>query len=297
LAVWMALRAGNALAESKFLRIQDPPSRYTSVAHELLQRRADELSAVGFSSDQIQELKLFATDSEIVTAVDQFIAVASSDILLDISCLPKRIFFPFVRRLMESPKVHNLLVAYTVPEAYGAVLAEDHQALQCLPLFGPAQFPEPQVEVAFIGVGFHPLGLPDLLAPYKQHVAVRLFMPFPPGPPSFQRNWRFIGELRKSLPPHAAEPVRVGAYDVPDVFEHILRETNEARRYAIFAPYGPKPQSLAMCIYAAKTHSPVFYTQPTVYDPRYSTGIKMIGSEPETYVYCIKCEGRDFYEV
>jgi hypothetical protein len=188
-------------------------------------------------------------------------------------------------------------VTYSIPSGYGEILAEDHQTLQHLPLFGPSQFPEPTVDFAFVGVGFSPLGLPELLEPYKRDVDVQLLFPFPPGPPAFQRNWSFIGELKKRLPPNVSDPMRIGAYDVPDVFEHICKLTDSGRKYAVFAPYGPKPVSLAMCLYAIQTAAAVYYTQPTKYNPAYSVGIKRINAEPESYAYCLRIGGRDLYQV
>jgi len=46
-----------------------------------------------------------------------------------------------------------------------------------------------------------------------------------------------------------------------------------------------------MCLYASQTESEVFYTQLTVYDPKYSYGVsKCLG-------YCIKLHGKNLYAV
>lgn len=151
-----------------------------------------------------------ATLPDLVGQVNDFVALSTPSVVLDISSFPKRIFFTFIRRLINSNAVEDLLLTYSVPSGYGEVLSEDHQVLQNLPLFGPTKFPEPTVDHAFVGIGFSPLGLPDLLEPYKHDVDVRLLFPFPPGPPAFQRNWAFVGELKKRLGSGLSDPIRVG---------------------------------------------------------------------------------------
>ena len=83
--------------------------------------------------------------------------------------------------------------------------------------------------------------------------------------------------------------------DTSDAFDILMNMTGDGERRALMAPYGPKPISLAMCIYAIKHKAPVYYTQPRAYHPEYSTGVSKVNSQPEIYAYCLRLEGKDLY--
>ena len=297
LAVWRVLERRGQIGMGSFIEVRDPPSRFSVKLAEALKTRRRELYSITTPSQGVAELDLFAKDSDIVKAADTFVLKAGENVALDITCFPKRLFFPLIRRLLRSKTIKNLILTYSIAASYADILAEDHQTLQHLPLFGPIDLPEAPIDVAFVGIGFSPLGLPELLEPHKREVDVRLLFPFPPGPPAFQRNWSFVGDLTKGLRINFPDPIRVGAYDLPDAFEHICEVSERGVKQAVFAPYGPKPISAAMCLYAIASGSTVYYTQPTTYDPAYSLGVRMVGSEAEIYGYCIRIEGRDLYSL
>ena len=78
--------------------------------------------------------------------------------------------------------------------------------------------------------------------------------------------------------------------------------TNEGHRHAVLAPFGPKPLSLAMCMYGIdcrrrKWPVEIGYTQPTAYSDEYSTGVALRDGEPVIHAYCLKLDGRNLYEV
>src|SRR5947207_322696 len=110
-------------------------------------------------------------------------------------------------------------------------------------------------------------------------------------------SWEFVRRLESGLPRHGNEPIRVHALDVSEAFDHIRSATDNGRRYSILAPFGPKPISVAMGIYAALSKNPVYYTQPRAYNPNYSSGTKRIEGQPQTYGYCVRLEGRDLYKL
>jgi hypothetical protein len=259
--------------------------------------RRQEIRRIGDPTGGVQVHPLLDAHENIVSAVDKFLGLAGSDIIVDISCFPKRFFFPFLKRILAVQSIRNLVVTYTVPaEYYQGTLAEDHRSLAPLPLFGIEEFPEPKPQVAIISIGFVPLGISELVNPDQHGVEFKLLFPFPPGPPNFQRNWRFVAQLEETLPLQS-EPLRVEAYNVPDTFDHIVEITSHGKRPAVFAPYGPKPISLAMCLFAIATGSPVYYTQPQTYHPQYSTGVKKINGSLLSYGYCLRINGRDLYSV
>jgi hypothetical protein len=216
---------------------------------------------------------------------------------VDISSFPKRFFFPFIKRLLAAPQIETLLASYTLPESYPTEsLAEDHVPLAHLPLFGPSSFPEKKIEAVIVAAGFMKLGLSELLDPHKQGVQIYTLLPFPPGLPAFHRNWEFIREIKKTVA-ELPMPTRVEAFDCSDAFDHIYELTDKSRLNSILAPYGPKPLSLAMCLFASATGSVVYYTQPTAYNPDYSLGVKYWDKALACYAYCLKIAGARVYDL
>ena len=296
MSVWEHVRGSEIAGQSLFVEITDQHSRFDALAVELKATQRGKLEAIGLPNPEIPTNPLFDRHENIVAVADRFAAIANPDVILDISCFPKRFFFPFVKRLVSRNQIRNLLVTYTIPGSYfDGTLAEDHRPLANLPLFGSDEYPEPRAEVAIISIGFVPLGITELVDPERQDVEFKFLFPFPPGPPYFQRNWKFVDQLERTLPLRS-EPIRVEANNVSDTFDHIRELTGHGSRAAVFAPYGPKPMSLAMCLYAINTGSPVFYTQPQTYHPRYSTGVRQHDGHPLIYAYCLRLDGRNFYE-
>ena len=89
--------------------------------------------------------------------------------------------------------------------------------------------------------------------------------------------------------------IRIAAYDLCSVFQRIDAITKYGKSPAVFAPYGPKAQSVAMCLHALRYPAEVYFTQPTYYHPEYSTGIALKNGLPMGYSYLIRLDGADFY--
>lgn len=281
-----------------FFEIIDEPSEYTNKSDEKRGRNRKELEKLSNSTVYITTHNLLESSGNIVEGVEQFIKKSGNKVILDISSFPKRFFFPILRLLLENKTLSDIIVTYTVPDKYHeGELAKDPDDFQQLPLFMSVEYPEPVTELAIVGVGFLPFGLPDLLKDAYSSVKVNLFFPFPPGPPNYQRTWEFVRKIEHAQPPKEPREqiFRINAIDASDSFDHILSLTSNGEKKVIFAPYGPKPISLAMCIYATKTSSPVYYTQPRSYHPEYCTGIKYINGLEQTYAYCIRLNNIDFY--
>ena len=297
LSVWEVMRLGGWTRRAQFIEILDSPSRFTKRASELRAEYREQLVSSGINLSQINQHSLFDLTENIVNRIDDFLGLASESVVFDISCYPKRFFFPFLRRLIENPRISDLIVTYSIPQKYfDGVLAEDHKAMSHLPLFGPEEFPEPPTSLAIVGIGFVPLGIAELINDDRNDVEYQLLFPFPPGPPFYYRNWKFLSELQDRLPVHS-DPIRVEAYDVSDTFDHLLKLTNRGSTPAVFAPYGPKPMSLAMCLFASQTKSQVLYTQPTIYHPEYTSGVRRVNDQAVIYAYCIKLAGKNLYSI
>ncbi len=296
--LWEQMHGLHSLGRSLFVRILSERSRFSTEIETMVTNRLVRFGLVGMPSEGVRQMPLFALDEAIVSCIDEFIGIAEPHVIADITAFPKRFFFPFVHRLLSSPKVKTLIVTYSSPERYfDGPLAEDHKSLAPLPLFRAQKVLEPKTELAIIGVGFMPLGLADFLEKYKHQVDVKALFPFPPGPPGYQRNWRFMNALRKDYPQAVKDPIRVEGHDVSDIFDYIVSLTDRGKRKCEFGPFGPKPMSLAMCLFARLTRSVVRYTQPTIYNPHYSSGIRIVDGVPAVHAYCIRVDGRDLYTV
>ncbi len=298
LSAWEVIHKTGGVAQSRFVEIATPQWRFTNLAETLKERIRERRATIAAPSMVDISLDLFSDTADIVKCSDDFVSAAGPDVILDISCFPKRFFFPFIHRLLSSQSIRNLIVTYSVPEAYyEGTLAEDHKPLAHLPLFGIQEFPEPRAEVVVISVGFVPLGVNEIIQPGGQRPEIKLLFPFPPGPPHFQRNWRFLLDLERNVPSVSVSPIRVEAYNVPDAFDRLSEITSGGARKAALAPYGPKPISLSMCLYARTTNTPVFYTQPRLYHPEYSKGLARKNGEPVVFAYLVRINGNDLYSL
>jgi hypothetical protein len=271
----------------KLLKIADPPSRYSSRITEKTEQNYRALhSVLGEILDDPVEHFLFDNDELIASALGFLDSCTSPRSLwLDVTCLPKRFFFLLVKLALRDPRIRDLLVTYTQP-APGRYtdehLAEDPGDAQPLPGFGLVGGDPDELIIA---VGFESLGLPQLLGEYRDKRRLVL-VPFPPGQPYSRRIWQTIMNVGH---PGDANLKRVPALDVFDALGIMMEDTSpdiSLGRPPALAPYGPKPISLAMCLYAVRFGSPVFYTQPRVYHPDYTIGV---GS---SWAYSLKRDGK-----
>jgi len=275
---------------SLFLKIIDPPSKDSEAIKSKID--ANEAILKNISPQcQIEQHELLEPYKKIVDRTNEFIAGSTKNIILDISTFPKRFFFPIVKLLIKA-NLNNLIIAYSTPKQYCSnELSSNPQSWDHLPLFMPVDYPDRSIDIAIVGVGFMPFGLPELLLSNYNATPVKFLFPFPPGPPNYQRTWDFVRKIEKSFSFKPSDNIiRLDANNMPDAFEYIARETSNGAKNAIFAPYGPKPISLAMCIHSVLNNSLVYYTQPTHYSPEYSTGIK------DTFAYTIVIESKQLYQ-
>ena len=138
-----------------------------------------------------------------------------------------------------------------------------------------------------------------------------MMFPFPPGPPGIARNWKFVERLelsirsdndtRESMELAGIEHLHLGALDLPQNFSALKRITDDGARTSLVAPYGPKPVSLAMCLFALaaetanKPEVPAYYSQPTRYALDYTTGVRASGGAPIVYGYPTRLNSRELY--
>lgn len=254
------------------------------------------------------ESRLDASLDDIDSTIEEAVS-KSKDIILDISSMPKRWFFYIVRQLYLNAEVRNLICVYTSGSKYAATLSENPEAMRALPGFA-ATIEQVEYEYAFIGIGFQALSMFPLFGD-RRTKHVHMLFPFPPGPPGISKNWEFVEQLERQVATDSPPPThkdrivfdQVSAHDVSQAFDAMISITDHANHPALLAPYGPKPISLAMCLFALaadeanKSDVPAFYTQPKRYDLNYTKNAALTESGIETWAYALKLDGKQLYSV
>lgn len=297
------LSGHGAQEKSLIFRIEDAPSRFYTEVERKTGLKEQDFTSLGVLGSEIRNHKLLGRHGGPLNDAMEFISNPSlENLIVDISSLPKKFFFFIIRKILEQPeRLKNVIVTYTEPGSYCfESLAENPEAWNPLPGFLPPR-KEPDNKVLFIGLGFEPLGLPELYSSgLFSSAKIRLLFPFPADPTGVARNWDFA-RLLEPVPGNASANIeRVDARNVPDTFDKLVSLSEHGQIYSILAPFGPKPMSLAMCLFAsahsARENNPsVFYTQPTVYNPNYSSGVKIVDDKPMVNAYCIRLNGNNLY--
>lgn len=276
-----------------YINIIPPISIFQEKQNEEQLKNYNYLINNGIKKDQIIDIPLHGNIDSFLRPLEEYMSIGNGNYILDISSFPKRFFFPILKRIMQNKKLQNLIVTYTKPEKYTKEeLSWDPSDWNHIPTFMSNDFRESKVDIAIIAVGFVPLGLPKLLVGKYIDAEVKLLFPHPPGPPHYQRNWEFVRKIVDSYPRLTLNDMqRVHALDCSDSFDMLCNLTNDGKYNSILAPYGPKPISLAMALFAISTGVPIYYTQPNYYAHDYSSGTK------ETYGYWVVNSGENLYSL
>jgi hypothetical protein len=272
------------------LQIDDPSSRFARRIRANIATNLKAMKEDGALPLEVIRAPLFASDDTIADLLGSLLHhVAGSgavSLVMDISCMPKRFFFLLVKLAIRDTRVSTLVVTYTQPSPGSYTtehLAEDPTESQTLPGFGLVKEEPEQV---IVSVGFEALGLPQLLSEFKDKSRdIVLLLPFPPGQPYSRRIWQSVLNIGH---PGDANLKRIPALDpfaAFDIIENVVGEENRRERPPALAPYGPKPISLGMCLFALRYGSPVYYTQPRTYHPNYTFGVGSM------WGYCLKLRG------
>lgn len=294
LCSWTELRRLGVLSGELFAQILDVDSdKYRDSASAALEARRSEFARGGGSSEDIRTIELM-TESYKISAIARECEFQS--VILDISSLPKRYFFPILQFLVKSTAVQNLIITYTSPESYvdDAPLYEDIEDWKTLPGFGGRRV---DPELWIVSIGF-------LVESLKKYVGgnpeekMKLLIPFPAPLAALRRTWQSVANLEQGYQGYREErfdKYRVDTLDMSAAFNRICSLAGKPPKELAFAPFGPKPTSAAMCLYALQVESSVHYPQPTIYHPDYSKGVKK--NDPSTAIsaYWIKHEGEFLY--
>ena len=297
------------LRNASLLAINDQPSTYLVPSQKLRRANFDALRLRIPNLQEPFELDLFSSLDELDDAFDQLSPKIGENVVLDISALPKRVFFYLIRRLDELVSIRNLIVTYSVPKSYETPLHKNPAGWDSLPSFGVSKSHE-EKPMLVVAVGYHHLKLLELIQD-REPQRVRLLMPFPSMPNGFKLNWDFVRNIREQFgeshgdqAPFKPQHIRrVNPYSASLAFDHLVGQTANHSGEIILAPFGPKPISLAMALFAlAAEHNgrsvSVGYTQPTSYNPNYSRGIKIDAEgKPVVHSFVLKLAGTQLYRL
>ncbi len=229
--------------------------------------------------------------------IDAFDALRSDCVMLDISSMPKRFFFLYLKRLLLDDRVRNLLLCYTLPARYDSgPLSGDPEEWEALPGFLPED-PEIQISAGkriVVNVGFMPDGLLEHLGEDDREAVAHLLIPFPAPTRTVKRTWAAVRQL--VLRNNPDKPIdhriyRLSPQDMSEAFDRLIALSGNLEFPLSLAPFGPKPISAAMCLYASQTGMPVYYAQPKTYSPDYSSGAQSVTG------YWVKHDGHNLYQL
>ena len=303
-ALQLSRRALDIADQLMFSIADSCESRFFAKSTELTRVNRRALVEEGVSTKVFREYQLLEPFGAIQSAIDEFLdGCVGENLMFDISSMPKKLFFFVVKRAIQRRcQFDNILAVYSEPDRYSREpLAENPQQWSTLPGFdGPRQLPERGRRRIAIAMGFEPLGLPDLVVQGEfSGVDTHLLFPFPTPPDRIRKNWEFARDLF----PNSVVSLQfrhVDGLNVPDVFDVLCDIGADGQTQLTLAPYGPKPISLAMALYASRYDSgpnatAVYYTQPTAYNPDYSAGVRNVEGEAGIHCYAIKRLGQFLY--
>lgn len=287
---WLYSFSDNCLAV-ELLEIIDPSDAYPDhsiEAKQMIEQNRQRLKDVGVNF-QSSESDLIAFEDQLLEILNRCRGPElSSTLILDITSLPKRYFCFFLKRMLKFSKFRNVIVTYTQAGSNGYThgnLAEDPMTGEHLPGFAASLPPENKTFV--ISVGFESLNMRSLLETYQDpKKGTKMILPFPPDGESIRRVWRTLKQIALDDPQNINRDKLevIAVWDTEQVYQ-TLNLWNQDAEGLTLAPFGPKPHSLGMALFAIEHDSGLYYTQPKSYNPKYSKGIG------GTWAYVVKWDG------
>lgn len=295
LCAWKLLRNSGVLDAEFFFQVNDEYSeKYDAQSKQALAARYQDFSNNGGDQTDIDELELMS-ELFIIQRLLNKVENQKTSVVLDITSMPKRFFFPILRKLVQDNDVKNLLLTYSSPREYtDGMLYEDIDSWRNLPGFGGASS---NAENLIISIGFLVESLTRYLSDNPDHGQIKMLIPFPAPLSVLKRTWESVSNMERDQDGARFEKYRIDTLDMSTAFNYIEQLTSNSQNSTAFAPFGPKPISVAMCLYAMQTDSAVYYPQPTVYHPEYSLGIRNDDPNSAVTAYWVKYEGENLYEI
>lgn len=301
--VFSCMQAKGILGPQLIFEIEDPLSISTPQIEQLTAQNRAIIQGLGFVDQEFVEVGLTAAFRNFEKPIREFLnKIGQQNLIIDITSLPKKVYFFLTKLLFQNPAgPRNVVFTYAEPERYSdEPLAANPDPWEALPGFLISPRDE-SVRSVVVGIGYEPLGLPDLVDSGRFDEAQMTFLfPFPAQSDRVSRNWRFIRGIFPNADSNRLSIKRVDGINVPEVFQTLSSLGEGGEQSLTLAPFGPKSVSLAMALYAARYATPpnqtgVYYTQPTYYNPNYSYGIKEVNGIPVLNTYCAKLHGHFLY--
>ena len=304
------------------IRIESrPTSRYVCEFMKKKEKlRATAIQQLTGRLTPIENVCLTDEDSHVINLASEICNQLRSDVILDVSTMPKRFLFPLLTLLCEyeAPRFRNLLITNSAPLRYGEQISGGWQDWKPLPMYTGDPFESSAESRLIVGVGYQLLSIQQILERTKSaSQKVSLLLPFPSIHPGLIANWKFIEHIvdqrDDGVPERRRERTSIERVPISDVslsFDRLVRLTEKGKTESlILAPFGPKPLSVAMCLLGIARRrlgydnarerfchpTEIGYTQPMWYHPAYTTGIRQVGDEPEITAFCVRLNGADLY--
>jgi len=284
---------GRHCKQIRLLEIRDPIDAFPDnriEAQEKVSINRDRLERAGIAfSTEVHDL--LTPEDGLLDIIDYgFEYPETKTLVLDITALPKRFFCLFVKRLTLFHQFDNIVATYTLVGSNGYThehLAEDPMSCDHLPGFAAPLPAKRGGETLVVSVGFEALSIRSLFDVYRDRRGdVKAIMSFPADLGAIRRGWTTLREMTAETQ-YAVERANVevvATWDAETVYK-VLGRWSEVADGLTLAPFGPKPHSLAMALFATKSDCGLYYTQPKSYNPDYSHGVG------DTWAYVIKWSG------
>lgn len=291
---------GDKVAKQHYLQVVDEHAEAGNLTAREYQARLDHQLASAervprFRPADVARVGLLDRNPQVVKTATSIADSLGASVILDATCMPKRYLFPLLKLILERAP-DNLVVAYTSPNAHGPTLGHSPDDWAPLPLFGTEIGLNPLI---IASVGYEPSGLAQILGEMsKAETDLRFILPVGTSASSSRRSWEFLHHVWPDLPPHwQTPPLRVEVHDLSGTFDVIRKVIDCTSRSVVFAPFGPKPVSVAMCLLASSLEcATALYSQPSYYSENYSTGVHEIApGVPACIGHCIRLCGDDAY--
>lgn len=290
LEVWRV----NKETDIRLFTIVDPPDAFpdfsdinaekTDGNHESLLREGLQLKF------EPRKYALLATEDTLLDLIDEHIKEASVESLyiLDITSFPKRYFCFLLKHMLRASWCSTLLVTYTSVGDSGYTtehLTADPMTVDHLPGYLGSLVRGQDTLV--ISLGFEMLNLRSLLEVYHEGTDPKILMSYPSSPFAIRRQWDILRQMFAGAPmrlrPTDIESVAV--WDAAQVYRRLHYWKKESDQLTL-APFGTKPHSLGMALYALEMDAGMYYSQPKSYNPDYSGS-----GAGEIWGYLAKFEG------
>jgi hypothetical protein len=289
------LASQSAIGAQYLVEVIEPAdSPFLTASRSARESSRAKFAAIGL--DAAFPIDLLAWPKSVLAVADAVAEVAGAHLIFDISCLPKRFFFPIVRALLRTGRAtRDIVVTYTVPAEYARPdgrLSLNPMEAAYLPSFAGAGFAT-SPEQMFLSLGFQALGVvPILKSTANAGAKIDVLFPYPTRTAQIGSVWDFVREINEVFSQSQRRVVATSPLDVSSAYNRLA---SAPKHTTWLLPYGPKPISLAMALAAVRRDWSVYYTQPRHYRPDYSIGVAMSSGQPKCVAYVIRSAGSDLY--